>query len=92
MWRSALLAAFAITNATVFRGRARPRRGYLGRLDPTTGAVREWPSPGDPATQRFQTWTIPSGGDVVRNMSPFADGNIAIACSGANRVGLVEIR
>jgi virginiamycin B lyase len=46
----------------------------------------------DPSTQRFQTWTIPSGGDVVRNMSPFADGNIAIACSGANRIGLVEIR
>jgi virginiamycin B lyase len=45
----------------------------------------------DPATQRFQTWAIPSGGGVVRNMSVTADGNLAIACSGVNRVGLVEI-
>ncbi len=45
----------------------------------------------DPATHVFQTWTIPSGGEVVRNMSPLADGNLAIACSGANRIGLVEI-
>jgi virginiamycin B lyase len=46
----------------------------------------------DPATQRFQTWTIPSGGGVVRNMMPTRDGNIAIACSGVNRVGLVEVK
>jgi virginiamycin B lyase len=46
----------------------------------------------DLATQRFQTWTIPSGGGVVRNMMPTRDGNIAIACSGVNRVGLVEVR
>jgi virginiamycin B lyase len=46
----------------------------------------------DPKTNRFQTWPIPSGGGVVRNMSPTADGNLAIACSGVNRVGLVEIR
>ncbi|MBV8354387.1 MAG: cytochrome C [Candidatus Eremiobacteraeota bacterium] len=45
----------------------------------------------DPKTEKFQTWAIPSGGDVVRNMMPTKDGNIAIACSGANRVGLVEI-
>jgi virginiamycin B lyase len=45
----------------------------------------------DPSTHRFQSWPIPSGGDVVRNMMPTSDGNLAIACSGANRVGLVEI-
>ncbi|HEY2477045.1 MAG TPA: hypothetical protein VGI19_19850 [Candidatus Cybelea sp.] len=45
----------------------------------------------DPATRRFQTWPIPSGGGVVRNVSPTAEGNLAIACSGVNRVGLVEI-
>jgi virginiamycin B lyase len=45
----------------------------------------------DPKTHRFQTWPIPSGGGVVRNMSPTADGNLAIACSGVNRVGLVTI-
>jgi virginiamycin B lyase len=46
----------------------------------------------DPTTHRFQTWPIPSGGDVVRNMMPTRDGNLAIACSGANRVGLVVIQ
>ncbi len=46
----------------------------------------------DPSTQRFQTWPIPSGGGVVRNVSVTADGNLAIACSGVNRVGLVVIQ
>jgi virginiamycin B lyase len=46
----------------------------------------------DPATQTFQSWPIPSGGGVVRNMMATRDGNIAIACSGVNRVGLVEVR
>ena len=46
----------------------------------------------DPKTEKFQTWTIPSGGGVVRNVSVTRDGNIAIACSGVNKVGLVEIR
>jgi virginiamycin B lyase len=46
----------------------------------------------DPKTEKFQTWTIPSGGGVVRNVSVTRDGNLAIACSGVNRIGLVEIR
>ncbi|HEV8022366.1 MAG TPA: hypothetical protein VGP41_13920 [Candidatus Lustribacter sp.] len=47
----------------------------------------------DLATQKFQTWPIPSGGGVVRNMMPMTDGNgIAIACSGVNEVGLVTIK
>ena len=29
----------------------------------------------DPKTERFQTWTIPSGGGVVRNMMPTPDGH-----------------
>jgi len=45
----------------------------------------------DPKTEKFQTWKIPSGGGVVRNVDVTKDGNIAIACSGVNRVGLVEI-
>lgn len=45
----------------------------------------------DPKMQKFQTWPIPSGGGVVRNMMPTRDGNLAIACSGVNRVGLVQI-
>jgi virginiamycin B lyase len=46
----------------------------------------------DPATEKFQTWPIPSGGGVVRNVSVTKDGNLAMALSGLNKVGLVEIR
>ncbi|MBV8082863.1 MAG: cytochrome C [Candidatus Eremiobacteraeota bacterium] len=45
----------------------------------------------DPVATTFQTWAIPSGGGVVRNMMPTRDGNIAIACSGVNRIGLVMV-
>ena len=46
----------------------------------------------DPKTEKFQTWAIPSGGGVVRNVSVTREGNLALACSGVNRVGLVEIK
>lgn len=47
----------------------------------------------DPARQTFQTWPIPSGGGVVRNMVHTADGRaLWIACSGMNRIGRVEIK
>lgn len=45
----------------------------------------------DPKTQKFQTWIIPGGGGVVRNMMTTRDGNIVMAESGVNKVGLVEI-
>jgi virginiamycin B lyase len=46
----------------------------------------------DPQTEKFQTWVIPSGGHVVRNMMRTKDGNgIVIAESGINKVALVEI-
>ena len=100
-------------------------RGYLGRLDPATAKVTEWPSPSgpksqpygiaytkgalwycestakpntivrfDPKTEKFQTWTIPGrlGGDIVRNMDVTADGNVLLANSLANEVGIVEIK
>ena len=91
--------------------------------DPSTGAVKEWPSPSrpesqpygitvangtiwysesavspntivrfDPRTEQFQTWPIPSGGGVVRNMMTTKDGDLVLACSGVNRVGLVDIQ
>jgi virginiamycin B lyase len=97
-------------------------RGALGRFDPETNTVKEWPSPGgpesgpygittsndvvwysesgknpntlvrfDPKTETFQTWPIPSGGGVVRNMMPTADGNLVLACSGVNRIALVDV-
>jgi virginiamycin B lyase len=46
----------------------------------------------DPKTGAFQTWAIPSGGGVVRNMKTTVDGkNLVMACSGVNRVALVEV-
>jgi virginiamycin B lyase len=45
----------------------------------------------DPKTEKFQTWAIPSGGGVVRFMMATKDGNLALACSGVNRVALVEV-
>ena len=46
----------------------------------------------DPKTEKFQTWIIPSGGGVVRNMMPTPQGNLVLACSGVNRVALVEVK
>lgn len=97
-------------------------RGYLGRLDISTGAVKEWASPAgsnsspygiaitpdgmvwyseagakpntivrfDPKTETFAVAKIPSGGGVVRNMAATKDGRVYIACSGVNKVGIVE--
>lgn len=46
----------------------------------------------DAQTKTFQTWVIPSGGGVVRNMMATAEGNLVLACSGVNRVALVEVK
>ena len=46
----------------------------------------------DPKAKTFQSWPIPSGGGVVRNTDVTPDGNLALACSGVNEVGLVTIR
>ena len=42
----------------------------------------------DTESERFQTWV---GGGVVRNMMATSDGNLVLACSGVNRVALVEV-
>jgi virginiamycin B lyase len=46
----------------------------------------------DPQTEKFQSWAIPGGGDIVRNMDVTPDGNPVTANSLTNQVGLVEIR
>jgi virginiamycin B lyase len=46
----------------------------------------------DIKTQKFQTWTIPSGGGVVRNMVHTPEGNLWLACSGVNKIAFVEIQ
>ena len=45
----------------------------------------------DMKTQKFQSWMIPGGGGVVRNMKSTRDGNLVIAESGVNKVGLVLV-
>ena len=97
-------------------------RGYLGRLDPRSGQVKEWASPSgpksapygisavkgvlwyseseaspntivrfDPKTQKFQSWTIPGGGNIVRNTDVTPDGNWVLANSLTNEVTLVTL-
>jgi virginiamycin B lyase len=46
----------------------------------------------DPKTEKFQTWKIPSGGGVVRNIDVTKEGNLALACSGVNRIALVRLK
>jgi virginiamycin B lyase len=47
----------------------------------------------DPSTQKFQTWTIPSGGGVVRHMVLAPGGRqLALALSGVNGVALVDVK
>jgi virginiamycin B lyase len=46
----------------------------------------------DPASEQFQTWAIPSGGGVIRHMMATPTGNLVLACSGVNRVALVEVQ
>lgn len=45
----------------------------------------------DSKTEKFQTWVIPSGGGVIRNMMATPEGNLVMACSAVNRVALVEV-
>ena len=45
----------------------------------------------DTKTEKFQTWIIPAGGGVVRNMMATRDGNLVLAESALNRVTLVTV-
>lgn len=45
----------------------------------------------DPETETFQSWAIPSGVGIVRNMWVTADNNLLIHQSSSNHIGLVEI-
>ncbi len=97
-------------------------RGYLGRLNPETGEIREWLTPNghkshpyaievvddvvwlnesemrpdvllrfDPETETFQSWPIPSGIGIIRNMRRTHDGNLVFHQSSTNTVGLILI-
>jgi virginiamycin B lyase len=44
----------------------------------------------DMKTEKFQSWIIPGGGGVVRNIKASGDGKIVMAESGVNKIALVE--
>jgi virginiamycin B lyase len=46
----------------------------------------------DPQTEKFQSWAIPAGGGVVRNMMHTADGKLVLTESGENIVALVTVK
>ena len=45
----------------------------------------------DPKTKAFTSWPIPSGGGVVRHMVTTPGGDIYLACSAVNKVGIVMV-
>ena len=46
----------------------------------------------DPETETFQSWPIPSGVGIIRNMWVTRDGNLLIHQTSSNRVGRVDIK
>ncbi len=46
----------------------------------------------DPKTEKFQSWAIPGGGNIVRNTSVTRDGNFLLANSLVNGITLVTIK
>jgi virginiamycin B lyase len=46
----------------------------------------------DPRTEAFQSWAIPGGGDIVRNMDVNTDGNPVTSNSLINQIGVVDIQ
>jgi virginiamycin B lyase len=46
----------------------------------------------DPKTEQFQSWAIPSGVGIVRNMWVTKDKNLLIHQTSSNRIGLVKIK
>ena len=45
----------------------------------------------DMKSEKFQSWLIPGGGGVVRNIKSTEDGNIVMAESGVNKIALVQV-
>jgi virginiamycin B lyase len=46
----------------------------------------------DPKTEQFQSWGIPAGGGVVRNMVTMRDGRLGLAESALNKVAIATIQ
>jgi virginiamycin B lyase len=45
----------------------------------------------DPKSRSFSSWAIPSGGGVVRHMAATPEGKLLLACSGKNKVAIVQV-
>ena len=45
----------------------------------------------DPKSESFSTEAMPSGGGVVRNMVATPNGKLYLACSGVNKVAIVDL-
>jgi virginiamycin B lyase len=73
--------AIAVVNDIVWYNESQQRPDALVRFDP--------------ATERFQSWAIPSGGiyaGIVRHMRPTREGNLLIHQSSTNRIILVTLK
>ena len=46
----------------------------------------------DPTAERFQSWAIPSGVGIVRNVWVTEEGDLLIHQTSSNRIGLVKIK
>jgi virginiamycin B lyase len=45
-----------------------------------------------PKTNDFSKWNVPSGGGVIRNIAATSGGDVYIACSGVNKIGIVTVQ
>lgn len=45
----------------------------------------------DSATKSFARWEVPSGGGVIRHMVATSQGDLYLACSGVNKVGIARV-
>jgi streptogramin lyase len=46
----------------------------------------------DPISETFSAKPIPSGGGVVRNMVATPDRKLYLACSGVNKIAVVDLK
>jgi len=79
------------------RGAGRPRCGQPPELGDVIWYSESGVHPNtlarfDSHTEKFEIWAIPSGGGVVRNMTKTLDGSLVLACSGVDRIALVDVR
>ena len=81
--------------AVAQRSGLRPLRDCCGRRRDLVQRIRREPKHARAfrsAKAKDRDWPIPSGGGVVRNMTATRDGKLVLACSGVDRIALVDVR